>query len=127
MNNSVSEKHGSIKISDDVIIACAEQAVLKTPGIAALSGKFADLIPKNLPGKESLYKGVRLSREEEGIILDLFVSVKYGINIPAACWDLQENVKKEVTTLTGEKVLAINVNIQGVQLPTDAEEENTRD
>ena len=123
MNNEEKEKIGTVKISDDVIAVCAASAALKTNGIAGLSGTLTEVITRNILGKEPLYKGVKVSQNDEGCTIDLFVVVKYGVKIPAVAWDLQENVKKDIENMTMEKIKTVNVHIQGVQFPEDIQEE----
>lgn len=114
MSISSEEKLGTLKISDDVIAVCTMNATLKTEGIAALSGGLTDSLSKNILGKEPLYKGIKVSQTEEGIVIDIYVIVKYGVKIPQVAWDVQENVKKEVELMTDSATKAVNIHVQGV-------------
>lgn len=113
------QKNGIIKVSDEVIAVLASNATLKTKGVADLAGDFTNTLSKNILGKELLSKGVKASQNDEGVIVDVFVIVEYNVNIPSTAWDIQENVKKEITSMTGLKVNAVNINIQGVQIPEE--------
>jgi len=115
------EKFGVLKISDDVIAIAAANATLKTEGIADLSGGFSDNFSKNILGKEPLYKGIKVSQSDEGIVIDIFVVIKYNVKIPAVAWDVQNNVKREIEHMTGEKVLAVNIHVQGVHILEEGE------
>ena len=112
-------KNGTIRFSDEVIAVCAANATLKTKGVADLAGDFTNLLSKSILGKELLSKGVKVSQTEEGVIVDIFVIVEYKINIPSVAWDIQEHVKNEIVEMTELKVSAVNINIQGVQLPEE--------
>ncbi len=114
MSAATEEKLGTLKISDDVIAICAMNATTKTKGVAGLSGVFSDNISKNLFGKEPLYKGIKVNQSEEGISIDIYVVVEYGVKIPEVAWDIQENVKKEVETMAEAVVKAVNIHVQGV-------------
>lgn len=116
------QKNGTIKISDEVIAVCAANATLKTKGVADLAGDFTNTLSKSILGKELLSKGVKIAQSDDGIIVDIFVIVKYKVNIPSVAWDIQENVKKEIVSMTEMKVSAVNINVQGVEIP---EKENT--
>lgn len=111
------QKNGTIKISDEVIAVCAANATLKTKGVADLAGDFTNTLSKSILGKELLSKGVKISQSDDGIIVDIFVIVKYKVNIPSVAWDIQENVKKEIISMTEMKVSAVNINVQGVEMP----------
>ncbi len=113
------QKNGTIKVSDEVIAVLAANASLKTKGVADLAGDFTNTLSKSILGKELLSKGVKASQNDEGVIVDVFVIVEYKVNIPSVAWDIQENVKKEITSMTGMKVNAVNINIQGVQMPEE--------
>lgn len=113
------QENGIIRVSDEVIAVCAANAILKTKGVADLAGDFTNTLSKNILGKELLSKGVKASQNEEGVIVDVFVIVEHKVNIPSVAWDIQENVKKEITSMTGLTVNAVNINIQGVQMPQE--------
>jgi len=110
------EKTGTVKISDEVIAICAVNAVQRTQGVSDLSPVFSDNFSKNILGKEPLYKGIKISQNEEGISIDIFVVVDYGVKIPAVAWDIQDNVKKEVEEMTDSQVKAVNIHVQGVRM-----------
>ena len=120
MSTGTEEKLGALKISDDVIAMCAMNAATKTQGVAALSGGFSDNFSKNIFGKEPLYKGIKVGQGDDGITIDIYIIVEYGVKIPAVAWDIQENVKKEVESMTDAVVKAVNIHVQGVHF-TDEE------
>lgn len=115
MNIDQDEKLGSVKISEDVFVMCVMNAALSTPGVAGLSGGLTDTITKNFLGKEPLKKGIKFSKEDEEIVIDIYVIVKYGVKIPEVAWNIQKNVKKEISNVTETKVKAINIHVQGVE------------
>lgn len=116
--NTVNEQNaGTLKISDEVIAVCAANATLKTKGVAELAGGITNALSKTILRKELLSKGVKISQSDSGVTIDIFVIVEYRINIPAAAWEIQEHVKKEVESMTGLSVGAVNINVQGVRLP----------
>ncbi|MCQ4635886.1 Asp23/Gls24 family envelope stress response protein [Anaerovorax odorimutans] len=119
MNVVNEQKSGTLKISDEVIAVCAANAALKTKGVAELAGGLTNALSKNFLGKELLYKGVKVSQGDDGVIMDIFVIVDYQVNIPAVAWDIQEHVKKEVESMTEMTVEAVNINVQGVHIPEE--------
>ena len=108
------EKIGTVKIADEVIAVCVLRATLKTSGVHALSGGLTDNIAKNFLGKDSAYKGIKISQSDEGILIDVSVIVNYGVKIPAVAWDIQENVKDEVENIVDMNVLGVNIHVTGV-------------
>lgn len=103
-------------ISDTVIAVCAINATLRTKGVVSMTGGFTDTLSENILGKELLSKGVKVDQGDDGITLDVYVVIKYGSKIPQVAWDIQENVKNEVETMTDKKVAAVNIHVQKIQL-----------
>ena len=68
-------------------------------------------------GRKNLSKGVKVEVGEEQAAVDLFVVVEYGVRIPDIAWQIQENVKRAIETMTGLEVVEVNVHIQGRPLP----------
>ena len=49
------------------------------------------------------------------VTIDINVIVKYGTKIPEAAWEIQENVKKNVESMTGLSVCKVNVHVTGIE------------
>ena len=117
------EENGNVNISDDVVSTIASLAASEVKGIVGMSGSisggFAELL-----GKKNLAKGVKITINENDVILDLAVIVEYGVKIPDVAWELQEKVKTEVESMTGLNVTAVNVTVDGVNVPKQEVEEN---
>ena len=111
------EQLGTVKISDETIAAYAAGVTLAIDGVHELTGGLTDSISKNILGKESSGKGVRLTRNDEGLILDIYIIVEYKVKIPQLAWEIQGTVKREVESKTGLTVLEVNIHVQGVNLP----------
>ena len=117
------EENGNVNISDDVVSTIASLAASEVKGIVGMSGSisggFAELL-----GKKNLAKGVKITINENDVILDLAVIVEYGVKIPDVAWELQEKVKTEVESMTGLNVSAVNVTVDGVNVPKQEVGEN---
>ena len=112
------------KFPDNVLAICAINATLRTKGVHSMTGDLTDSLSENLLGKELLSKGVKVNQEKDGVTLDVYVVLNYGTKIPAVAWDIQENVKKEVETMTDKHVKAVNIHVQRVKMPAKANERN---
>ncbi|MDD6191243.1 MAG: Asp23/Gls24 family envelope stress response protein [Firmicutes bacterium] len=104
-----------INVSDEIIAVCAANATLKTKGVAAMDGGIGGALRKNLLGRELVSKGVKVDRDDNELTIDVHVIACYGCHIPSVAWDIQENVKKEIKEMTGQKVKAVNIHVQGVK------------
>lgn len=115
------DKYGNVKIADDVVAIIAEIAAKEVKGVYAMSGGIADSITEIL-GKKNPSKGVKVEVGEKEAAIDLYIIVEYGVRIPDVSWQIQENVKKAVETMTGLTVVEVNIHIQGVNMDKETKE-----
>jgi uncharacterized alkaline shock family protein YloU len=111
--------YGSITIAEEVIAVCVREAVSRTHGVYELFGGFQDALSQNILGKELKFKGIKISNEADGVVIDIQIVVDYGVKIPEVAWDLQRRVKNELEEITDTAVKAVNVVVQGVHLPAE--------
>lgn len=121
-NHLDSPDYGQIKIADEVVGIIAGLAATEVPGVAGMSGGLAGGIAEIL-GRKNLSKGVKVEVGEREAAVDLFIIVEYGAKIPDVSWQIQESVKKAIETMTGLKVVEVNIHIQGVNIDKDNKEE----
>ncbi len=113
---------GSIRIADEVVSIIAGLAATEVEGVAYMSGGIVGGIAEAL-GRKNLSKGVKVEVGEEEAAVDLYLIVSYGSRIPDVAWSVQENVKKAIESMTGLKVIKVNVHVQGVNFPQAQTEE----
>ena len=106
-------------VPDDVISVCAANAVLRTEGVAALSGGLTNAISLTFRKKESISKGIKVDSKNDGIVLDLNLITDYGAKIPEVAWNVQHNVRDEVEQMTDMTISEVNVHVQGVTKEKD--------
>ena len=123
------EETSSIQIADDVVSVIAGKAVAEAPGVYAMAGGFAGGVQEVLSGKKSLSKGIKVEVGEKETKIDVNIIVEYGTRIPDVAFDIQNRVKTAVEGMTGLKVTAVNVHVQGVNtdLQEEKEEETSED
>ena len=115
----------TIKISDDVVAVIAGVAVSEVSGVAEMAGGFAGGISEVLSGKKNLSKGIKVDVGEKETKIDVNIIVDYGVRIPDIAFDIQNRVKSAVEGMTGLKVTAVNVHVQGVNTEANTEADNT--
>lgn len=108
------DEKGNIKISMDVVATIAGIAANEIEGVAGMCGSIAGGIAEFLGNKKSPTKGVKVEMTEETAVIDLYIIVDYGIRIPELAWELQENVKNSVESMTGLIVEKVNIHVDGV-------------
>ncbi|MFY9520120.1 MAG: Asp23/Gls24 family envelope stress response protein [Caldicoprobacterales bacterium] len=107
--------YGNITFADEVVAIIAGLAASEIEGVAAMSGGIAGGIVEKL-GKKNLSKGVKVQLGEKEVAIDLYIIVEYGARIPEIAWNIQENTKKAVETMTGLNVVEVNIHVQGVNI-----------
>lgn len=117
-----SNELGSVKISEEVVSIIAGLAATEIKGVAGMSGGIVGGIAEML-GRKNLSKGVKVAVGEKEAAVDLFIIVEYGVKIPDVAWQIQENVKKAIETMTGLNVVEVNIHIQDVDMGKDVKEE----
>lgn len=120
----VNGDNSEIKIADDVVSVIAGIAASEVPGVSGMSGGFAGGISEVFSGKKNLSKGIKVEVGNKEAKIDVNIIVEYGVRIPDVAFEIQNRVKKAVETMTGLKVLEVNVHVQGVN--TDISETETK-
>ena len=111
--SKVEEEGGRIVFADEVVATIAALAVSDVDGVSAMSGCVVEGITEML-GKKNLTKGVKVEVGQEEAAVDISVNIKYGYKIKEVCEKIQKAVKSAIETMTGLKVVEINVFVQSV-------------
>lgn len=112
---TTNEENGSLSYADDVVAAIAGMAAVEIDGIASMCGNLGNGIAELL-GRKTITKGVKVEVGKEEAAIDIYVIVEYGALIPSVTDSVQTNVKKAVETMTGLRVIEVNVHVQGVHV-----------
>ncbi|WP_430886431.1 Asp23/Gls24 family envelope stress response protein [Fusibacter sp. JL216-2] len=108
-------EYGNVNISDDVIGIITSIAAAEIEGVNGLSGGFAEDIAEMF-GVKNLKKGVKVDIEDDIVVVDLNIIVDFGIKIPDVAWQVQENVKNAIETMTGLACKEVNIHVQGINM-----------
>ncbi|MCH5186768.1 MAG: Asp23/Gls24 family envelope stress response protein [Oscillospiraceae bacterium] len=111
---------GSITISSSVISAIAGSVATKCYGVVGMAFKNTKDGIVNLLKAGNISKGIQVSFDEaDALNIDLHIIVQYGVNISAICQSIMNNVKYQVTTITGLEVENVNVYVESVRVAND--------
>jgi uncharacterized alkaline shock family protein YloU len=110
--HSVSAPLGTITIASDVIAHIAGHAALESYGVVGMSarGRVGRLLSRDRAGQ-----GVVVGRGEDGVTVELYVVVEYGLNLAEVASGLRNRVTYDVERLTGLPVGSVEVHIQDVR------------
>ena len=117
---------GNIKRADDVVKTISAKAAQEVSGVYKLAGGVADEVSKML-GKKRLTNGVKVEVGEKECSVEIYIIVEYGYQISEVAQNVQKNVLTAVSTMTGLKVVEVNVFVQDVKILTDEYEEKHED
>ena len=114
ISNETCGEKGNIKIAVDVVATIAGIAANEIEGVAGMCGNLAGGIAEFLGSKKNPAKGVKVDMKEDSAVIDLFIIAEYGIRIPELAWEIQENVKNSVESMTGLTIEKVNIHVDGV-------------
>lgn len=115
------EHNGSVRVANEVVKIIAGIAATEVNGVAGMSGGVVDGFAELLM-KKNLSKGVKVEVGEKQAAVDLFVIIEYGAKMPETAYQVQENVKRAIESMTGLEVVEVNVHIQGVEFKPEEPE-----
>ena len=50
------------------------------------------------------------------VVIDLYVTLEYGVSLPAVAENTRSNVKYRVETMTGLSVQSINIHVENIRV-----------
>ena len=123
---STESDQGSIRISEDVVASIAALSASETKGVSGLySSLTSDIV--GFISKKNLSKGVRIELgDDDTVKVEIGFLALFGYNICDVAKEVQEHVKASVESMTGLRVVEINVHVGGVTFkPSAPAEEKT--
>lgn len=108
---------GKITISDDLITSIAGYAAVENYGIVGMNAKKVADTWVELFGKDNLRRGVKVNTVDANTVdIDLFVTLEYGVSLPAVAQNTKSNVKYRVEEMTGLNVRQVNVHVESIRV-----------
>ncbi|MDU7115070.1 MAG: Asp23/Gls24 family envelope stress response protein [Peptoniphilus harei] len=107
------EADGKVKISEDVIATVASVAAERVDGIVKVGSNFKSQVTDILNTK-NFNRGVKVNIGERETIVDVYVTIEYGIKIVEVSEKVQAQVKEAIENMTDFDVVEVNVHISGI-------------
>ncbi|MBQ0038172.1 MAG: Asp23/Gls24 family envelope stress response protein [Clostridiales bacterium] len=105
------ENMGTIQISEDVVASIATSAALEVEGVSGLlNANMTDF----MGGKKMTARGVRVEMDDAGMLVNLFLTVRYGNPVAEVADKVQKAVFGAMEGMTGFQVSAVNVHVGGI-------------
>jgi len=112
---------GKVEIAPEVIEVIAGIAASEVEGVAQMRGNFATGVVERL-GKKNHGKGVKVDLSDDGISVDVYCVIIFGVSIPNVAQSIQDNIRQALLNMTALEINEINVHVVGVQFETNSTE-----
>ena len=108
-----------IKIDLTVLEVILGISAKKVDGVAGMRGGLKSGLNRVL-GREDRGTGVSVTVDENGdLTADVYVYLKYGVNVPSVAAKIQEALKQQLAQMTDMNLKSINVHVVGLVFPED--------
>lgn len=112
---------GKVEIAPEVIEVIAGIAASEIEGVASMRGNFAAGVVERL-GKKNHGKGVKVELTEEGIIIEVYCVMIFGVSIPNVAQKIQDNIRQALLNMTALEVNEVNIHVVGIQFESKTQE-----
>jgi len=102
---------GEINVHINVLKHLVYQSLLECYGLVKMDD--VNIISKYLGGEE---KGIHIRDDEDGITIDVYPVISYGMKIDQVALNVQEYVSYKFDEMLGLKPVEINIHILGIKL-----------
>lgn len=113
---------GKVEIAPEVIEVIAGIAASEVEGVAQMRGNFASGVVERL-GKKNHGKGVKVELSD-GIKVDVYCSMKFGISIPSVAQKIQDNIRQALINMTALEADEVNIHVVGIQFENQKQSES---
>lgn len=108
---------GKVEIAPEVIEIITGLAASEVKGISSMHGNFAAGVVERF-GKKSHSKGVKVELTEDGVFIDLYIIIQFGVSVPKVAKQLQNKVRQTLLNMTALDVEEINVHVVDIVVQT---------
>ncbi|MDQ0161395.1 putative alkaline shock family protein YloU [Bacillus alveayuensis] len=105
---------GKVEIAPEVIEVIAGIAASEIEGVAQMRGNFATGVVERF-GKKNHGKGVKVDLNDDGIVIDVYCVMEFGVSIPTVAQKVQDNIRQALLNMTALEINEINIHVVGVQ------------
>lgn len=107
---------GRIEVSQQAIATIAGRAVAECYGVVGIAARHPRLGTVEMLTPEHYRRGVQLRFTSEGLIIDLYVVLEFGLRVSEIALNIMSNVAYAVERTLGVRVRQVNVNVQALRI-----------
>ena len=114
------DKDGNtVQISEDVIASIAAMSMKDIKGVYAVGTGMKNGLMEKF-GWEDIAKGVSVEVLEDGVIVDVVITVNFDKKIMEVSKEIQDKIQTTIKDMTDMDVIAVNVRVAGVNEAPEA-------
>lgn len=107
---------GQIQISNNALAEIAGYASLECYGVVGMANPDLKSEVVSLLSRDKLRKGIKITKTEDGIKVDLYIIVEHGVNIAEVAHNLISKVKYELEKFAEVNVASVDVHVRGAKI-----------
>lgn len=113
-NDSQEKELGNVTVSKEVVAIIAALETTKIRGVVGISSGYRGKSP-NILSRKDLAKGVEVWMKPGEAAITIPIITAYEVGIFKVAEEVQHKVKNAICSMTGLKVLKVDVNVQGIK------------
>jgi uncharacterized alkaline shock family protein YloU len=115
------EIRGTVTLAEDVVASIGGMATRDVPGISQV-GK-SKLI--SFGGNGDIANGVEAEVGSAEVAFDIDVIIEHGCDVRKTAEALRKQLAKDVAMMADRKVVEVNLNVIGIEMPAPPQQEET--
>lgn len=114
VNNDIgyTNDKGKVICNRSILLSVINLAAKEISGVSSLCDNVGGWFRKLFSHK--YYEGVRLGYDKDGIEIDIYMNVYFGVKVPDVAYKVQESIKNGVASMLDVKIKCINIHVLGV-------------
>ena len=110
-------RYGAISVTENAVASLAGGVITECYGVVGMASKkiirdgWAELLKI-----ENYSRGVVVKETDDGLEIDLYILVSFGVKISEVVQEAQKKVKYVLEKSLSEPISCVNVYVQGVQV-----------
>jgi uncharacterized alkaline shock family protein YloU len=112
--NPQEQELGNITVSKEVVAVIAALETIKIRGVVGITSGHRVSSP-NILSRKDLAKGVEVWMKPGEAAITIPIITAYEVGIFKVAEEVQHKVKNAICSMTGLKVLKVDVNVQGIK------------
>ncbi len=114
LNNDIgyANEKGKVVCNRSILLSVINLAAKEVSGVSSLCDNVGGWLRRMFTHR--YYEGVKLTYDKDGIEINIYMNVYFGVNVPDVAYRVQESIKNGVASMLDVKIKNINIHVLGV-------------